>query len=57
MLQVQHMIGGGENVQQQQQLTTYKVQSNQYSGGGERITSPTMDEEERPGSKLKQNIE
>jgi len=55
--EVQHMIGGGENVQQQQQqqqLTTYKVQSNQYSAAGERLGGG---EEERPGSRLKQNID
>jgi len=39
------------------QFTTYKVQSNQYSGGGERITSPVMDDDDRPGSRLKQNID
>jgi len=70
--QVQHMIPSAMqdrrtnmNTSQQNtssqntsnQFTTYKVQSNQYSGGGERITSPVMDEEERPGSKLKQNID
>jgi len=67
--QVQHMIPSAmqdrriNNMQQNttqnmsNQFTTYKVQSNQYSGGGERITSPVMDEEERPGSKLKQNID
>lgn len=42
--------------QQQEQLTTYKVQSNQYGGGGERMLSPD-DEDERPGSRLKQNID
>eukprot|EP00090_Calanus_glacialis_P004590 TRINITY_DN13447_c0_g1_i10.p1 TRINITY_DN13447_c0_g1~~TRINITY_DN13447_c0_g1_i10.p1 ORF type:complete len:593 (-),score=172.80 TRINITY_DN13447_c0_g1_i10:1077-2855(-) len=39
------------------QFTTYKVQSNQYSGGGERITSPVMDDDDRPASRLKQNID
>jgi hypothetical protein len=65
--QVQHMIPSAMQEQRTHmntssqnmanQFTTYKVQSNQYSGGGERITSPTMEEEERPGSKLKQNID
>jgi len=37
------------------QLTTYKVQSNQYGASGERIT--TSDEDDRPASRLKQNID
>lgn len=70
--QVQHMIPSAmqdrrtnmSSVQQNtntqntsNQFTTYKVQSNQYSGGGERITSPVMDDDDRPGSRLKQNID
>ena len=44
--------------QQQQQFTTYKVQSNQYSSSGERILSGEREEDdERPGSRLKQNID
>ena len=68
--QVQHMIGNVDtettNYQQQQQqqnqnyaaanhLTTYKVQTNQYSGTGERILPG--EEEDRPASRLKQNID
>merc|ERR1712064_175989 len=37
------------------QLTTYKVQSNQYGASGERITN--SDEDDRPASRLKQNID
>jgi len=70
--QVQHMIPSSlqdkrtniSNVQQNKssqnssnQFTTYKVQSNQYSGGGERITSPVQDDDDRPASRLKQNID
>eukprot|EP00092_Neocalanus_flemingeri_P000475 GFUD01000505.1.p1 GENE.GFUD01000505.1~~GFUD01000505.1.p1 ORF type:complete len:600 (+),score=141.03 GFUD01000505.1:65-1864(+) len=70
--QVQHMIPAAmqdrrantSSVQQNtssqntsNQFTTYKVQSNQYSGGGERITSPVQDDDDRPGSRLKQNID
>ena len=40
--------------QQQQYNQVYKVQSNQYSGAGERIAG---EEEERPASRLKQNID
>ena len=44
--------------QQQQYNQVYKVQSNQYSGAGERIVSPVQgEEEERPSSRLKQNID
>ena len=48
--------------QQQQHLTTYKVQSNQYTGASDRLTSlsPTwdnQDDDNRPGSRLKQNID
>ena len=68
--QVQHMIGNVDtetnNYQQHQQqqnqnyaaanhLTTYKVQTNQYSGTGERILAG--EEEDRPASRLKQNID
>ena len=38
--------------QQQQQYTAYKVQSNQYTTGGE-----PEEDDERPGSRLKQNID
>jgi len=67
--QVQHMIPSAmqekrSNMQQSMtsqnnsnQFTTYKVQSNQYSGAGERITSPSMEDDDRPGSRLKQNID
>merc|ERR1719483_1953141 len=71
--QVQHMIPSSlqqdkrinmSNIQQNtssqntsNQFTTYKVQSNQYSGGGERITSPVQDDDDRPASRLKQNID
>jgi len=63
--QVQHMIPASGRGQTQgqtntQHLTTYKVQSNQYTGGGdrlERVVSPTETDEERPGSRLKQNID
>ena len=70
--QVQHMIGNVDtsetnSYQQQQQqqqnqnyaaanhLTTYKVQTNQYSGNGERMLAG--EEEDRPASRLKQNID
>merc|ERR1719278_2092974 len=50
-----------QNVQQQQQQynQVYKVQSNQYSGSGERITGQQqpVEEDDRPGSRLKQNID
>merc|ERR1719357_24585 len=67
--QVQHMIPSAmqekrSNMQQSMtsqnnssQFTTYKVQSNQYSGAGERIQSPSMEDDDRPGSRLKQNID
>ena len=59
--QVQHMIGTDYQTQHNQnyaaanQLTTYKVQTNQYSGSGERMTA--AEEEDRPASRLKQNID
>jgi len=58
----QHHMSGVQQQQQQQQQTynqIYKVQSNQYSITGERINSPIQpgEEEERPGSRLKQNID
>jgi len=60
----QQQTSYSQNVQQQQQQQynqVYKVQSNQYSGSGERITGQqqqqAVDEEERPGSRLKQNID
>ena len=49
-----------QNVQQQQYNQVYKVQSNQYSGSGERITGQqqqAVEDDERPGSRLKQNID
>ena len=36
------------------QLTTYKVQSNQYGACGERISA---EDDDRPASRLKQNID
>jgi len=39
--------------QQQQQFTTYKVQSNQYTSAGNELET----DQERPGSRLKQNID
>ena len=42
--------------QQQQSFTTYKVQSNQYTSSGERVDHD-MNDNERPGSRLKQNID
>ena len=36
------------------QLTTYKVQSNQYGSSGERIVA---EDDDRPASRLKQNID
>jgi hypothetical protein len=48
------------SVQSKQSYTAYKVQSNQYSSTGERIISCGQHEEqptERPGSRLKQNID
>jgi hypothetical protein len=46
------------SVQQQKttSYSTYKVQSNQYSTSGERVTQVDYSDEERPGSRLKQNI-
>merc|ERR1719507_2793945 len=71
--EVQHMIGGSDTAESQQQqygsvnqhnLTTYKVQSNQYGASGERLLSPgsgangMFDEDaDRPASRLKQNID
>merc|ERR1712130_591281 len=56
----QQQTSYSQNVQQQYNQV-YKVQSNQYSGSGERITGQqqqqAVDEEERPGSRLKQNID
>jgi hypothetical protein len=43
------------SVQQNKSYTTYKVQTNQYGNSGERIASG--DQQERPGSRLKQNID
>ena len=45
------------SVQQQKTYTTYKVQSNQYSTTGERMTPVDYNDGERPGSRLKQNID
>ena len=56
----QQQTSYSQNVQQQQQYNqVYKVQSNQYSGSGERITGQqqAVEEEDRPGSRLKQNID
>jgi len=61
----QQQTSYSQNVQQQQQQQqynqVYKVQSNQYSGSGERITGQqqqqAVDEDDRPGSRLKQNID
>ena len=62
----QQQTSYSQNVQQQQQQynQVYKVQSNQYSGSGERITGQQqqqvqqgVDEDDRPGSRLKQNID
>ena len=61
----QQQTSYSQNVQQQQQYNqVYKVQSNQYSGSGERITGQQqqqvqqgVDEDDRPGSRLKQNID
>ena len=59
----QQQTSYSQNVQQQQQQQynqVYKVQSNQYSGSGERITGQqqqAVEEEDRPGSRLKQNID
>lgn len=71
----QNMSLSSQQHQQQQQqsssqnLTTYKVQSNQYTGAGDRVTSvspqpvspaptwPDQDDDNRPGSRLKQNID
>merc|ERR1719225_2604656 len=42
----------------QQQFTSYKVQSNQYSSSGDRMISNShTDDNERPSSRLKQNID
>merc|ERR1719495_1590077 len=44
----------------QQQFTSYKVQSNQYSSSGDRImisNAGHTDDNERPSSRLKQNID
>ena len=45
------------SVQQQKTYTTYKVQSNQYSTTGERMVPVDYNDGERPGSRLKQNID
>ena len=48
------------SVQQQKQssYTTYKVQTNQYGGAGDRIDyQPQQQQGSRPGSRLKQNID
>ena len=48
------------SVQQQKQssYTTYKVQTNQYGSGGDRIDyQPQQQQGSRPGSRLKQNID
>jgi hypothetical protein len=45
------------SVQQQKTYTTYKVQSNQYSTSGERMAPVDYNDGERPGSRLKQNID
>ena len=61
--QVQHMIGNDYQSQHNQNyaaanhLTTYKVQTNQYSGSGERMTGGGGEDEDRPASRLKQNID
>jgi len=47
------------SVQQQKQssYTTYKVQTNQYGGAGDRIEYQPQQQGSRPGSRLKQNID
>ena len=47
------------SVQQQKSTsyTTYKVQSNQYSTTGDRMVAADYNDGERPGSRLKQNID
>ena len=44
-------------MQQQQQFTSYKVQSNQYSSSGDRVMISDVEAAERPSSRLKQNID
>jgi len=43
--------------QQKSSYTTYKVQSNQYSTSGTRMVPVEYNDGERPGSRLKQNID
>ena len=45
------------SVQQQKSYTTYKVQSNQYSNSGGKMVPVDYSDGERPGSRLKQNID
>ncbi len=51
-LQSANMVSSQQK-QMQQSYTTYKVQTNQYGSSGERIDHS----QERPGSRLKQNID
>jgi len=66
-MQVQHMMPSLPNnnnsynintqqQQQQQQYSSYRVQSNQYNGGNNNVELDDEDDE-RPGSRLKQNID
>jgi hypothetical protein len=55
-LQSANMVSSVQHQKQQKQqssYTTYKVQTNQYGSSGERIEQ----QQERPGSRLKQNID
>ena len=55
-LQSANMVSSMQQQKQQQNYTSYKVQSNKYNSAGERINYDQHDLD-RPGSRLKQNID
>ena len=57
-LQSTGMVSSVQQQKQSSSYTTYKVQTNQYSSGGDRIEYQQQPQQgSRPGSRLKQNID